>query len=111
MPFNEFVLLSKFFSLVINSEERHKDYAVYGIEDPSLATANSMVFISEAPDVDEFDREVFPIEVKTNKVSFWYLDELIQDVIDRSIQTNKNICVDNIIEAINYYLEHDSFIE
>ncbi len=74
-------------------------------------TLDSKCVVDNYPDYDDDDNEILPEYAEQNDMELVFRDELIQDVIINAVVQKKDLSVEKIMEAINYYNEYDCFME
>ena len=84
------------------------DFCLYGKEDGELALARSY-WVSEYPDVVE-DRDVYPTDVVEQDLQLVYYGEQLFDVFSVALEEKPDASPQDLVEALNYYQEHDSFM-
>ena len=84
------------------------DFCLYGKEDGELALARSY-WVSEYPDVVE-DRDVYPTDVVEQDLQLVYYGEQFFDVLSVALEEKPDASPQDLVEALNYYQEHDSFM-
>lgn len=72
-------------------------------------TLESICYIDEYPELNG-DDEVYSEYITDNKLELVYRDELLQDVIISCMQQKDTVTYDEILEAIKYYDENDTFL-
>ena len=89
-------------------ESSSDDFCLYGKEDGELALARSY-WVSNYPDVVE-DRDVYPTEVTEQDLQLVYYGEQLIDVLAVALEEKPNASHNDLVEAFNYYQQHDSFM-
>ena len=84
------------------------DFCLYGKEDGELALARSY-WVSNYPDVVE-DRDVYPTEVTERDLQLVYYGEQLIDVLSVALEEKPEASHQDLVEALNYYQQHDSFM-
>ena len=84
------------------------DFCLYGKEDGELALAR-LYWVSDYPDVVE-DRDVYPTEVTEQDLQLVYYGEQLIDVLAVALEEKPNASQNDLVEAFNYYQQHDSFM-
>ena len=85
------------------------DFCLYGKEDGELALASSY-WVSDYPDVVE-DRDVYPTEVPEQNLQLIYYGEQLLDVLTVALEEKPDASPQDLVEALNYYQQHDSFMK
>lgn len=84
------------------------DFCLYGKEDGEL-TLDSLYWVSAYPDVVE-DSDVYPADVVEQDLQLVYYGEQLIDVLAVALEEKPNASPQDLVEALNYYQQHDSFM-
>ena len=84
------------------------DFCLYGKEDGELALARSY-WVSNYPDVVE-DRDIYPADVVEQDLQLVYYGEQLIDVLSVALEEKPDVSHKDLVEALKYYHQHDSFI-
>ena len=84
------------------------DFCLYGKEDGELAL-DRFYWVSDYPDVVE-DRDVYPTDVVEQDLQLVYYGEQLFDVLSVALEEKPDASPQDLLEALNYYQEHDSFM-
>ena len=84
------------------------DFCLYAKEDGELALARSY-WVSDYPDVVE-DRDVYPTDVAKQDLQLVYYGEQLFDVLTVALEEKSDASPQDLVEALNYYQEHDTFL-
>ena len=84
------------------------DFCLYGKEDGEIALARSY-WVSDYPDVVE-DRDVYPMDVAKQDLQLVYYGEQLLDVLSVALEEKPNASHQDLVDALNYYNQHDSFM-
>ena len=84
------------------------DFCLYGKEDGELAL-DRLYWVSDYPDVVE-DRDVYPTDVVEQDLQLVYYGEQLFDVFSVALEEKPDASPQDLVEALNYYQEHDSFM-
>lgn len=84
------------------------DFCLYGKEDGELALAR-LYWVSDYPDVVE-DRDVYPTEVTEQDLLLVYYGEQLIDVLAVALEEKPDASPQDLVEALIYYQQHDSFM-
>ena len=84
------------------------DFCLYGKEDGELALARSY-WVSNYPDVVE-DRDIYPADVVEQDLQLVYYGEQLIDVLSVALEEKPEASHQDLVEALNYYQEHDTFL-
>ena len=85
------------------------DFCLYGKEDGELALARSD-WVSNYPDVVE-DRDIYPADVMEQDLQLVYYGEQLIDVLSVALEEKPEASHQDLVEALNYYQQHDSFMK
>ena len=85
------------------------DFCLYGKEDGELALARSY-WVSNYPDVVE-DRDIYPADVVEQDLQLVYYGEQLIDVLSVALEEKPDVSCQDLVEALNYYQQHDSFMK
>lgn len=84
------------------------DFCLYGKEDGELAL-DRLYWVSDYPDVVE-DRDIYPADVVEQDLQLVYYGEQLLDVLAVALEEKSDASPQDLVEALNYYQEHDSFM-
>ena len=90
------------------NEYSSDDFCLYGKEDGELAL-DRLYWVSDYPDVVE-DRDIYPTEVTEQDLQLVYYGEQLIDVLAVALEEKPNASLQDLVEALNYYQQHDSFM-
>ena len=85
------------------------DFCLYAKEDGELALARSY-WVSDYPDVVE-DRDIYPADVVEQDLQLVYYGEQLIDVLSVALEEKTEASHQDLVEALNYYQQHDSFMK
>lgn len=89
---------------------KDNNWCVYSKEDN--IELNSSCYIDEYPEIDDNTyEETLPRFIAENQLELIYRDELLQDVVVSALNRKENASNQELMEAINYYDDNDSFLE
>lgn len=89
-------------------ESPSDDFCLYAKEDGELALARSY-WVSAYPDVVE-DRDVYPTDVAEQDLQLVYYGEQLIDVLTVALEEKPDASCQDLVEALKYYHQHDSFM-
>ena len=89
-------------------ESSSDDFCLYGKEDGELAL-DRLYWVSAYPDVVE-DRDVYPTDVAEQDLQLVYYGEQLIDVLTVSLEEKPDASCQDLVEALKYYHQHDSFM-
>ncbi|WP_340618796.1 DUF7716 domain-containing protein [Xenorhabdus entomophaga] len=91
-------------------DSRDDEFCLYGINDGKL-DKNGSYYIADFPDIDDNDEELFPQIVVENELHYLYSGQQFADVIDTVLAQKPSATLDDFVAALNYYTEHDDFLD
>lgn len=78
------------------------------VDELSLATA---CCVTAPPDFDEeTDEEIVPVFAAENGMEGSVLPEIFQDVISSALEQKREASKEELLKALNYYLDNDTFM-
>ena len=89
-------------------ESSSDDFCLYGKEYGELAL-DRLYWISDYPDVVD-DRDVYPTDVAEQDLQLVYYGEQLIDVLAVALEEKPDASHNDLVEALNYYQQHDSFM-
>ena len=101
--------LEQIIEQVIADQLSSDDFCLYGKEDGELALAR-LYWVSDYPDVVE-DSDVYPTEVTEQDLQLVYYGEQLIDVLAVALEEKPDASHQDLVEALNYYQQHDSFMK
>ena len=84
------------------------DFCLYGKEEGELKL-DCLYWVSNYPDVVE-DRDIYPADVVEQDLQLVYYGEQLIDVLAVALEEKPNASPQDLVEALNYYQQHDSFM-
>ena len=84
------------------------NFCLYGKEDGELKL-DCLYWVSDYPDVVE-DRDVYPTEVTEQDLQLVYYGDQLIDVLAVALEEKPDASPQDLVEALNYYQQHDSFM-
>ena len=90
-------------------ESPSDDFCLYGKGYGELAL-DRLYWVSDYPDVVE-DRDVYPTDVAEQDLQLVYYGEQLIDVLSVALEEKPEASHQDLVEALNYYQQHDSFIK
>ena len=90
-------------------EASSDDFCLYGKEDGELAL-DRLYWVSAYPDVVE-DRDIYPTDVEEQDLQLVYYGEQLIDVLSVALEEKPEASHQDLVEALNYYQQHDSFMK
>ena len=89
-------------------ESSSDDFCLYSKEDEELALER-LYWVSDYPDVVE-DRDVYPADASEQDLQLVYYGEQLIDVLSVALEEKPEASLQDLVGALNYYNQHDSFI-
>ena len=89
-------------------ESSSDDFCFYGKEDGELAL-DRLYWVSDYPDVIE-DHDIYPADVVEQNLQLVYYGEQLLDVLTVALEEKPDASPQDLVEALNYYQQHDSFM-
>ena len=89
-------------------ESSSDDFCLYAKEYGELRL-NSLYWVSAYPDVVE-DRDVYPTDVAEQDLQLVYYGEQLFDVLSVALEEKPDASCQDLVEALKYYQEHDTFL-
>ena len=84
------------------------DFCIYGKDDGELAL-DRLYWVSNYPDVVE-DRDIYPADVVEQDLQLVYYGEQLIDVLSVALEEKPEASHQDLVEALKYYHQHDSFM-
>ena len=84
------------------------DFCLYAKEYGELRI-NRLYWVSDYPDVVE-ERDVYPMDVAERDLQLVYYGEQLIDVLSLALEEKPEASHQDLVEALNYYQEHDTFL-
>lgn len=106
----QFISLEELITYVKEKADRSISYDIYTKNGDDFSE-KEIVFVDSTIQVDDNDKEVYPPEVIKNSLQYAYSGDQFQDVIDLAIRQKPTATTLEIINALNYYSEHDDFLD
>ena len=100
--------LEQIIEQVLVNEYYSDDFCLYGKEDGELAL-DRLYWVSDYPDVVE-DRDVYPMDVAEQDLQLVYYGEQLIDVLTVALEEKPDASLQDLVEALNYYNQHDCFM-
>lgn len=87
------------------------DMYIYTYKFEENISADLVCFIEEPPDVTDEDEEIFPDFVVEEGLVFLYSGENFESVIEVAFDQKKNPSMEEFLDSLNFYREHDAFLD
>ena len=84
------------------------DFCLYGKEEGALKL-DCLYWVSDYPDVVE-NRDVYPADASEQVLQLVYYGEHLIDVLAVALEEKPDASLQDLVEALNYYNQHDSFM-
>ena len=84
------------------------DFCLYAKEYGELRI-NSLYWVSDYPDVVE-DRDIYPADVVEQDLQLVYYGEQLLDVLSVALEEKPDASLQDLVDALNYYNQHDNFM-
>ncbi len=85
------------------------DWAVYFSDD--MIESESSCCVADDVTVDDDDEEIYSEFAINNGMEYVVYGEIICDVLANCFMQNSNCEVSEMVDAINYYLEYDNYMD
>ena len=95
---------------ILRRQEKTLHFCVYGAQDSSTITLQTLCVIEAFPLITDDDEEIYPDFVVHHRLEFWFSDELLEDVVMSALHHNPSVTDSVLVEAIGYCAEHDCFM-
>ncbi|MEN9847649.1 MAG: hypothetical protein RL368_389 [Pseudomonadota bacterium] len=106
----QFILLEELITYVKEKADRSISYDVYTKSGDNFSE-NEIVLVDSTIQVDDNDKEIYPPEAIKNNLQYAYSGDQFQDVVDLAMRQKPTATTLEIINALNYYSEHDDFLD
>ena len=100
--------LGQIIEQVIADQLTSDNFCLYGKEDGELAL-DRLYWVSDYPDVIE-DRDIYPADVVEQNLQLVYYGEQLLDVLTVALEKKPDASPQDLVEALKYYHQHDSFM-
>lgn len=84
------------------------DFCLYGKEEGELKL-DSLYWVSDYPDVVD-DRDVYPADATDQHLQLVYYGEQLIDVLAVALEEKPDASLQDLVDALNYYQQHDCFM-
>jgi hypothetical protein len=110
MQHNQTIKLAELIDF-LKTQKKNLTYCVYGKGSSDQATLETDCVIDEYSEITDDDEEIFPEKITQNDLEFWFTDELLEDVTFNALKQKTSVTNEEILKAIKYYNERDSFMD
>lgn len=105
---------SQIISVMSNEIEKNgftnTDFCVYTKEDEEIAYENLICYVEVTPTIVN-DEEVYSDFIMNESLEFFCDGQQFEDVLMNVLLQKKQASMGDFIQALNYYLEKDSFLD
>ena len=101
--------LEQIIEQVIADQLTSDDFCLYGKEDGELVL-DRLYWVSDYPDVVE-DHDVYPTDVAEQVLQLVYYGEQLLDVLTVALEEKPDASLQDLVDALKYYHQHDSFMK
>ena len=84
------------------------NFCLYGKEDGELKL-DILYWVSDYPNVEE-GSDVYPADASEQVLQLVYYGEHLIDVLAVALEEKQDASLQDLVEALNYYNQHDSFM-
>ena len=84
------------------------DFCLYGKEEGELAL-DRLYWVADYPDVVD-DSDVYPADATDQHLQLVYYGDQLIDVLTVAIEEKPDASLQDLVDALNYYNQHDSFM-
>lgn len=102
--------LSEVIELVSKQRETLENSCIYTTSYTSTASSDLICYIDSYPKITDDDEEQYPDFVIEQNLELFFYGQQFEDVITSITNERKSCTSADIIEALNYYLQNDSFM-
>lgn len=88
----------------------NSNFCLYTQEETDYAYKKLQCYLDEYPSVNENDEEIFPKLVMKINMEFFVSGEQVANVLLSLKEKKENFSIDDAINALNFFLDNDSFI-
>ena len=117
MKLKEYMSMKDIFAEIIRIYQSEGERGFYNMpgwciyaKDETI-TVETECYVDAYPDYDDDDNEVFSDYIVENHLYMLYRDEMVEDVVMSCIDQKANVSYDEIMEALIYYDQNDSFMD
>jgi hypothetical protein len=92
------------------TEGRDDMFCLYAKNSSDQLAIDRQYFVDRYPVVQD-DREIYPDFCRKNDLELVYYGQQFADVLDNVLDQRPQATLKEIVDALNYYLENDNFID
>jgi hypothetical protein len=104
------ILISTLIETVRLRHEFDDDLCLYSSDAADRIRADLVCYLDDYPDVVN-DKDHYSTFVTTNNLHLLYYGEQFKDVMINALTQKPQASIGEIIEALNYYMENDDFLD
>lgn len=112
---NKVYKIEDFINLVKEKKERvphyNLDYCYDIYIQNNALKLHSEIYVGDSVEVNDDDEEIYPEFAIKNGYHYFCSDQNVQDVVDLALRQNPKVTMEKLIDALNYYLKFDDFID
>lgn len=101
--------LDDIIKIMVETHCADDDFCIYGVDGKLFGSKEYLV--SSYPQVDKNDKEVYPQDAASTGLSYIYSGKQFADVILSVMEQKPSANNQDYINALNYYLENDDFLD
>ena len=101
--------LEQIIEQVIADQLTSDDFCLYGYVKEGELKLDSPYWVSDYPDVVD-DSDVYPADASEQHLQLVYYGEQLIDVLAVALEEKPDASLQDLVEALNYYNQHDSFM-
>jgi len=90
---------------------KNTNFCLYTNEDEEIASSDLICYLDLNPSITDDDEEVYPDFVINESLEFFYDGQQFEDVLMNVLHQKKQASIDDFILGLNYYMEHDTFLD
>jgi len=109
--------LLEYFRQNANVDNLHEMYQIgenfdlYRESSDEILEKDTIVYVNDSVTGNENNEDVYPEFITKNGLEFCCSGEIFIDVLLSVLEQTKNPSINNLVSAINYYNEHDTYLE
>ncbi|MCL1994195.1 MAG: hypothetical protein FWG66_14725 [Spirochaetes bacterium] len=87
------------------------DFYLYTSDGEGVFHADTVFYLEQSPSITDDDEEIYPDFILKEGLENFCSGELFYSVIYNVLHQKNQASIDECVKALEYYLEHDSFLE